>query len=322
MQLNLPILDQLQNSSSILVTGCGGGFDVFSGLPIYFTLRAMGKNVRLANYTFCDLELTGQVSQLEVLLPDLLAGAHGSVTMALDFLPESYLAQWFKEQRGEDVTIWMLADVGALALTEAYRRLVKHLKVDAIIIVDGGVDSLMRGDEEGAGSILEDTLTLIAVNNLDVPVKTLASIGFGAETEESVCHYNALENMAALMKEGAFLGSCALTKDMEAFQLFESACRYVWEQPNHRSSHISSRIIPAVQGEFGNFHMNPYYRHTQVFISPLMSLYWFFDAAAVLKHNLYADLLRNTITKEQAFAVALAGDGRPKITRARRTIPY
>jgi hypothetical protein len=123
----------------------------------------MGKNVHLANYTFCDLELTGQVSQIEVLLPDLLAGAHGSVTMALDFLPESYLAQWFKEQRGEDVTVWMLADVGALALTEAYRRLVEHLKLDAIIIVDGGVDSLMRGDEEGAGSLLEDTLSLIAV---------------------------------------------------------------------------------------------------------------------------------------------------------------
>jgi hypothetical protein len=77
-----------------------------------------------------------------------------------------------------------------------------------------------------------------------------------------------------------------------------------------------------VQGEFGNFHMNPYYRFTQVFISPLMSLYWFFDAAAVLKRNLYADLLRKTITKEQAFTMMLMAEGRPKITRTRRTIPY
>lgn len=322
MQLNLPILDQLKDSNSILVVGGGGGFDVFSGLPIYFTLRDMGKTVHLANYTFCDLDLTSQVCQTKTLVNDLVMATTGGVTVALDYLPEAYLAQWFKETRGEDVIVWMLADVGAARLTEAYQRLAQHLKLDAVIVVDGGVDSLMRGDEEGAGSLLEDTLTLIAVGNLDVPVKILASIGFGAEAEEGVCHYNALENMAALVKDGAFLGSCALTKEMPGFQQFEAACRYVWDQPNHRPSHISTRIIPAVQGEFGNFHMHPYYRNTPVFVSPLMSLYWFFDATAVLLRNLYADLLRNTQTKEQAYIMISLVDGRPAITRARRAIPY
>lgn len=322
MPLNLPILDRLAGCQSILIAGGGGGFDVFAGLPLYFTLRELGKTVHLANYTFCDLDLTAEVSRIEVLEKDLLAAAYGEVTTPLDFLPEAYLSQWFHETRGETIPVYMLADVGAERLTTAYQRLVEHLRVDAIIIVDGGVDSLMRGDEEGAGSLLEDTLTLIAVNNLDVPVKMLACIGFGAETEEGVCHYNALENMAALVKDGAFLGACAALKEQEAFQLFEAACRYVWDQPNHRPSHISTRIIPAVQGEFGNFHMHPYYRYTTLFISPLMSLYWFFDAAAVLRRNLYADLLRHTLTKEQAYLVTFMADERPKITRPRRAIPY
>ena len=34
--------------------------------------------------------------------------------------------------------------------------------------------------------------------------------------EEDVSHHHALENIAALAKEGAFWGSCALTKEMEA----------------------------------------------------------------------------------------------------------
>jgi hypothetical protein len=34
---NLPILDHLVGCRSILITGIGGGFDVFAGLPIYFT---------------------------------------------------------------------------------------------------------------------------------------------------------------------------------------------------------------------------------------------------------------------------------------------
>lgn len=322
MQLNLPILEQLASSTSILIAGGGGGFDVFAGLPLYFTLRALGKTVHLANYTFCDFDLTAAVSRLDVLEPDLLAAAYGGVTEPLDFLPEAYLSQWFHETRGEMIPIYMLADVGAARLTLAYQRLVEHLKVDAILIVDGGVDSLMRGDEEGAGSLLEDTLTLIAVNNLDVPVKILACIGFGAETEEGVCHYNALDNMAALVKDGAFLGACAVLKELEAFQWYEAACRYVWDQPNHRASHISTRIIPAVQGEFGNFHLHPHYRRTTVFISPLMSLYWFFDAAAVLRRNLYADVLRHTMTKEQAYLMTFVGESRPKITRGRKAIPY
>jgi hypothetical protein len=32
--------------------GAGGGFDVFCGLPLYFTLRAAGHPVWLANLTF------------------------------------------------------------------------------------------------------------------------------------------------------------------------------------------------------------------------------------------------------------------------------
>ena len=54
MQLNLPILHLLEKSQSILIAGAGGGFDVFAGLPLYFALRDLGKNVHLANYSFTD----------------------------------------------------------------------------------------------------------------------------------------------------------------------------------------------------------------------------------------------------------------------------
>ena len=57
MQLNLPIMDQLAGSQNVLIAGMGGGFDVFIGLPLYFTLRSMGKQVHLANYSFVDPHL-------------------------------------------------------------------------------------------------------------------------------------------------------------------------------------------------------------------------------------------------------------------------
>lgn len=46
-----------------------------------------------------------------------------------------------------------------------------NLQLDAIILLDGGVDALMRGDEERPSSILEDRLTLTAIERLNVPVK-------------------------------------------------------------------------------------------------------------------------------------------------------
>jgi hypothetical protein len=311
MQLNLPILEQVADSKNILIAGAGGGFDIYSGLPVYFTLRESGKTVHLANLSFTNLQLASLVSETTTLIPDLLIGACGLVTHPLEYLPESYLDQWFN---------WMFDNTGAIPLTQAYHKLVEHLQIDAIILVDGGVDSLMRGDESGSGTLLEDTLSLLAVHSLDVPVKILVYLGFGTEVEEAVCHYTALENMAALVKAGAFLGSCALTPQMDAFKQFEAACRYVWEQPSHHKSHIATRTIPAVNGEFGNFDMYQLNRRN-VFISPLMSLYWFFDAQIVANRSLLIDILKDTMTKEEAFRLCWQHMQSLNL-RPRRQIPY
>jgi hypothetical protein len=322
MNLNLPIFDQLASSQNILIAGAGGGFDVFSGLPLYFALRAQGKTVHLANYSFTEFDIAALISQPELLVDGLVLGACAPVMKHFPYFPEGFLSQWFKEVRGEDVTVWMLAKVGVAPLTKAYQVLVEHLKIDALVLVDGGVDSIMRGDEIGAGTLVEDSISLAAVDKLDIPVKILACIGFGTEVEEALCHYNALENMAALAQEGAFLGSCALIPQMEAFQLFESACRYVWEQPGHAKSHISTRIIPAVHGHFGNHHMYPNDPFiTSVFLSPLMSLYWFFDAATVIKRNLIIDLLRPTYTTHEAM-IRVTSHRQQLRPRPRRAIPY
>ena len=281
----------------------------------------MGKMVYLANYTFCDLELTKYAGPQEVLIPQLVVGAQPTLTRLLPYYPEGYLSQWFKEVRGEEVTVWMFAKVGALPLAQAYSALIKHLGIDAIIAVDGGVDSLMCGDEHGAGTLVEDAISLAAIDHQDVPVKLQACVGFGTEVEEGVCHYLALENIAALAREGAFLGTCSLTPQMEAFQLYEAACRYIWDQPKHPKSHISTRIIPAVHGEFGNYHMYPDSQNTGVLISPLMGLYWFFDANAVISRSKIIDELRDTITLHEAFGiVALYKQSSP--SRARRGLPY
>lgn len=305
MQLNLPILEQLSDSKNILIAGIGGGFDVFCGLPIYFTLKEMGKNVHLANYSFSPVAIAAHYCKTITLQRDFLEGATAKIPsdLQLGYYPEGYLAQWFKKKFDEEIVIWMFAKVGPATLIPLYKRLVEHLEVDAMILLDGGVDSLMIGNEAGAGTFLEDTISMIAIETLDIPVKIQGCLGFGAELE--VAHNNALANMAALVKEGAYLGACALTKDMPVYQLYEEASRYVWEQPSHHKSQINMRVVSAVEGEFGNYHLYDDYIPAPVYVSPLMSLYWFFDANAVIKRNLVAEHIRHTLSIEEADFAAI-----------------
>src|SRR5690348_869789 len=54
--LRMPFFAELEQARTVLLAGAGGGFDVFSGLPLYFGLRAAGKQVHLANLSFSRLE--------------------------------------------------------------------------------------------------------------------------------------------------------------------------------------------------------------------------------------------------------------------------
>ncbi len=322
MKLNLPILHHLEHSENILIAGAGGGFDIFAGLPLYFTLKDMGKTVHLANFSFTPVDLISRLCQTDTLVESELEGAMAGVIedMHFHYYPEGYLSKWFKEERNEDVTIWMFNRTGGKRLRELYTALYDHLQFDALIMVDGGVDSLMRGNEFGTGTLLEDTISMQAIQPLDVPVKILACIGFGAELE--VNHHNALFNMARLAKDDAFYGSCALVKGMSVYDQYEDACRYVWDQPNHHRSHINMRIVSAVNGEFGDYHMYTDYRPRPVFVSPLMSLYWFYDAQKVVDTSLLVPHIKETPSMEEALSKTMRVMSDMRNQLPKKDIPY
>lgn len=56
-------------------------------------------------------------------------------------------------------------------MREAHRAMVERHDLDAVVLVDGGTDLLMRGDEEGLGTPEEDATSLAAVSRLEVATK-------------------------------------------------------------------------------------------------------------------------------------------------------
>jgi hypothetical protein len=59
--LEPPLLARLKQHARILIAGAGGGFDVYAGLPLYVALRAVGREVFLANLTFFRSGITSRL---------------------------------------------------------------------------------------------------------------------------------------------------------------------------------------------------------------------------------------------------------------------
>jgi hypothetical protein len=290
MKLNLPLFDRLSVSSVVLIAGMGGGYDVFCGIPIYHTLRQAGFAVHLASYSLADVKnAKGGIS-----LSDTLVGVRGESTITSSpYFPERHLAQFLSEVNNEKVIVWSFHKTGVRPLIDNYQLLLDRLGVTDLILVDGGVDSLMRGDESKTGTLVEDTVSLVAANELkNLASRTVACLGMGAELD---IDYGAVfENIAALTRLGGFLGACALTPGMEAYKIYEQTVLFAQAQDSQDSSVINSSVISAVQGRYGNAHLTTKTRGSKLWISPLMPLYWFFDVRVLARRSLLYDNFRRT----------------------------
>jgi hypothetical protein len=173
---------------------------------------------------------------------------------------------------------------------------VQSLGLDAIVLVDGGADILLRGDEAGLGTPAEDMASLASVAAINVPTRIVACVGFGVDTYHGVCHANWLENVAALTAEGAFLGASALLERMPEVRLYLDAVNAADMTTSQRPSIVNGCIASAIAGRFGDYHRTPRTQSTKLFINPLMSLLWAFDLAAIARRNLYLDRLADTET--------------------------
>ena len=144
--MKLPFFQELESAKTVLIAGAGGGYNVFCGLPLYFWLKSAGKTVHLANLSFTNFDF----SDAERPTPNLVRIAANTSGSAMYF-PEIHLAQRFGDHFGK-TSIYAIERGGVKLVTAAYKWLTQTLHPDALFLVDGGTDSLMRGDEAGLGT--------------------------------------------------------------------------------------------------------------------------------------------------------------------------
>lgn len=279
---------ELQAAKRVLIAGAGGGFDVYAGLPLYAALRRRGHEVFLGNLSFTHLasvqgrRLTPACVEVEPETP----GPEG-------YFPERSLAR-FLARRQLGTRVFAFEKRGVVPVRAAYASLVEELDLDAIVLVDGGTDILMRGDEQGLGTPTEDMTSLAAVRGLEVAHKAVCCIGFGIDAFHGVRHTQFLENVADLSKSGGFWGSFSVVPHTSEADFYLAAVDHAATE-TRRSSIVNGSISTAVEGRYGDVHRYPQRTAgSTLWINPLMAMYWTFALESVAAANLYLDELDGT----------------------------
>ncbi|MGH1339511.1 MAG: DUF1152 domain-containing protein [Aureispira sp.] len=288
----IPFFEALKDSETILLAGAGGGFDIFSGVPLYFNLKRQGKKVILANFSFTWLEET---TADKVFPYCYRIKASDQDLSGRNYFPEKYLQQWFA-QEGEQVDLYAFGRTGVNPLRDAYKYLIKKHQIDTIVLVDGGTDSLMFGDEEGLGTPQEDVCSMAAVYQSGIKKQFLVSIGFGIDHFHGVSHFRFLENVATIAKDQGYMGLFQLLKEMPEAQQYKAAVDYANDKMFGKESIVSSSIVSALEGYYGNHQSTRRTKGSILWINPLMTIYWCFELRAVVQKIAYYEYIKDVNT--------------------------
>ena len=312
MRITQPLDPFLTRPRKILLAGCGGGYDVFGAVPLVVEWMQAGHEVHLANLTFCAVErLPGAMPHEQV--PNLYSVGAQAATESM-YCPEAWLARWMEEKLGVERPVWCFQKTGARPLAQAYQALIDELGIDTVVLVDGGVDSILRGDEVSLGTPAEDLVTLAALQRVKVEQAFVVCVGMGAEMRDGISHAQVLERIAALTSRDAFFGVTSMLKMTEAGAHYLDAVAYTFAgQATQRQSHIHKVISAAMNGEFGA-------TAPHVWLSPILPMYWYFDYSAIAQDHLF---LQHLVDTDEIWQVTLLVEGLRKgiAVRARDPIP-
>ena len=285
---------------TVLLCGCGGGFDFVHSLTLYPELRRLGKTVVIGSYSFGNpARIAGAVS---VFAEDGATAVRVTAANVADayYGPEvhvcSYLDAVYPASAPHSVYAYYARAFTVPTLARLYRQFIAAHSVDAIVLVDGGSDSLMVGDEEGLGDPIEDAVSIATVASLaELKAKVLIVIGLGTDRFNQVSDAASLRAVAELTRAGGFLGAVSLEPSAAGSVFYRGCLDHIFQRQSFRSV-LAGTIDSAIQGWFGRDAVPPVLEQRvqpgELFFWPLMAVLWGFDVDAVARRSLIGSWIR------------------------------
>ena len=196
-------------------------------------------------------------------------------------------------------------------LYNSYLNLCKKFNIDTIILIDGGIDSVLFGDEKVFGSPLEDLISVVAVGKL-INDKIIKGYLYCTGLYVDECDVKLfMRNISNLTKINGFVGCYSL--DKQYLQDYNQLLSLT-----NPKSVINESIVAAIEGYTGHYE-NPTLKarceengeKDYPFINPLTASYWIVDIESLIKqspmineiydncfvkYNIKNDIIRDSIT--------------------------
>lgn len=332
----------LTNSHKILISGCGGGYDIFCGMDLMFSLIDQGKEVVLSSYSFTDPKIIVPVGekinqccfkitkdspfdedqyiqkikasikkppkfildQMEITEEEFLRVSFNACSQSEKiYFPEYKLVKYLYNTYQLNIPMYCFVDSGIKQLIHAYDQIQELEGIDTVILMDGGTDSLMTGIEiDSLGTPYEDISSIIAAYHSNVSNKYLYCLGYNIDSYHGVTDENFLKNTSNLIKDNGFVGSYTINKNNQSTQKYIDTFMHC----DPECSIVNSLIVSALEGHFGNYHpdwIQHRLKDSQTNVHPLMCLYWIYKLDNVYMNLKYdVDKLKDT---EEEFEKAM-----------------
>ncbi len=281
------------DSKNVLILGCGGGYDIFTGLPIYFECESLKKyNVYLVSYSFTKTS-TFQDAKIENICQDCYLVDHNKIDNNImndnAYFPEYHLSKHL------DISVYAICTHIKKSIYEnALKTLIDLHQIDTIIVVDGGCDSILSGREEDLATPVEDMITICTVRKLYLNgiIKHVYLTCLGT-TIELIKKDDFQINLENIYKQNGHMYHVSL-RDMYQNNDKDIIQKYIDTIKNcdPKWSVINSSIIASIEGHDGRYH-NPLLEERISCdinfpdLSDATSILWIFDLNVVADHVIY-----------------------------------
>ena len=144
-------LRRLQDPSikTVMLTGCGGGFDFVHSMILYPELMRLHKTVIIGSYSFGNPERISNADQYfsknAIIAKKVTAESRGRQHYAPEVHMCSFLDEQFPKESPHFIYAYYARDFTVPLLLELYKKIIDDHSVDAVVMFDGGSDSLVIG---------------------------------------------------------------------------------------------------------------------------------------------------------------------------------
>jgi hypothetical protein len=232
-------------SGATIISGCGGGYDIFGGLHTYYLIKENNLNdkVILVNYTFTEIKIIQNYCK-KISDNFYMVAYDDKITIGDKlYFPEWWLSKCLNEP------IYLIYSATVQEIINGYNYLLENNDVQTIYLVDGGCDVLLTGDEKELATPVEDMMQLKAIMSIKIKNKIILALGVNVDVGDGVIQEELDQRLNNLKERNIMISEILLDVDDDASFFYA----HILGKCRPEYSIVQSLVLAALYGKRGYY---------------------------------------------------------------------